>query len=70
MSCAEIVMTSRFSRQPELVVRARRLERTAFRIVDQLPRHRASLREQTPSSRSEAGGIWFDQKQRCSFLRN
>eukprot|EP00966_Prymnesium_polylepis_P091900 2127459-Prymnesium_polylepis.1 len=49
MSCAEIVMPSRFSRQPERVVRARCLERTAFKIVDELPRHRASGLESAPS---------------------
>eukprot|EP00966_Prymnesium_polylepis_P249595 5770829-Prymnesium_polylepis.1 len=53
-------MSSRFSRQPERVVRARRLERTVFKIVDELPRHRsirvaasrASRLEATPSGRA------------------
>eukprot|EP00966_Prymnesium_polylepis_P091200 2110800-Prymnesium_polylepis.1 len=51
--CTEIVMPSRFSRQPECVVRARRLERTALKFVDCLPRPsaRASPQEKTPSSR-------------------
>eukprot|EP00966_Prymnesium_polylepis_P059477 1378528-Prymnesium_polylepis.1 len=56
MSCAEIVMPSRFSRQSERVVRARCLERTALKFVDCLPRARASPRERTPSSSDEAKG--------------
>eukprot|EP00966_Prymnesium_polylepis_P113458 2623492-Prymnesium_polylepis.1 len=49
-------MPSRFSRQPERVVRARRLERaalSAFKVVDELPRHRASPRVE--SGRRRAG---------------
>eukprot|EP00966_Prymnesium_polylepis_P266154 6148198-Prymnesium_polylepis.1 len=62
MSCAEIVMPPRFSRQPERVVRARRLERTALKFVDLLPR--------PPRLEAEQSEDTFRTPNRCSFLCN